>query len=115
MLLREVIASRSISVVLGIGYRQRGFIADSRYNRRGSGYVEAQGFYTNNRFDNAAFDLALKYRRNRNTRLTPYALIGNRLDCRLNFKSDFWEDYSRNFTQFELSPLFGAGITTVKG
>lgn len=106
---REFMANRTISLLVGVGYRQRGFIADQKYYRQ-SGLVEdlPEGEETNNRLDNAALDFAVKLRKPK-ARFAPYLLLGNRLDCNLNVKSDFWGEEYRAMTRFELSPLAGIG------
>lgn len=109
-LYREFIASQRISLLVGLGYRQRGFAADQKYYARQSGLVEdlPVGEETNNRLDNVAVDLAVKLRKPR-AKWAPYILLGNRLDCNLNVKSDFWGDENRAMTRFELSPFAGIG------
>ncbi|MBC7922936.1 MAG: hypothetical protein H7Z75_17810 [Ferruginibacter sp.] len=99
-------------LIWGGGYRQRGFLSNRKYNRLTTGYVEdlLSGQYTNNRFDNLFLDFAVKFRRDQNSKVVPFLLVGNRLDCRLGFRSDFWGNDYRRLTRLEISPLFSAGL-----
>jgi hypothetical protein len=110
LLYQEFMANRKISLLVGLGYRQRGFVADQKYYRRQSGLVEdlPEGEQTNNRLDNAALDLAVKLRKPK-AKFAPYLLLGNRLDCNLNVKSDFWGEDYQVMTRFEISPFAGIG------
>ncbi len=37
-------------------------------------------------------------------------MLGNRLDFRVHFKSDFWGDDYSNLTRFDLSPFLSGGV-----
>jgi hypothetical protein len=111
LLYKEFAPSRTVSLVAGIGYRQRGFAGKATYNRQ-YGWLEQlpEGQENQNRFDNAYVDLAVKLRLNRFKYVVPYFLLGNRIDGRLASRSEFWGDDYPYLTRLELSPVGGAGV-----
>lgn len=115
LLYREVEASKKVHLLYGVGYRQRGFLSDQKYNRHTTGYVNdlPKGQESNNRFDNLYLDFAVKLRRDRGKKIVPFLLVGNRLDGRIHFSSDFWGTDYTNLTRFEISPFFSGGVEFV--
>ena len=112
MLYREVEELRKVHLLYGTGYRQRGFLSPYKYNRLTTGYINdlPKGVESNNRFGNLCLDLAVKLRRDRGKKMVPFLLIGNRLDGRIRFRSDFWGNDYKGLTRFEISPFFSGGV-----
>ncbi len=100
-------------LLLGLGYRQKGFLSDNALNRV-SGLVAPlpQGKVINNRLDYLSVDAAVRFRFRSSGRVIPFGALGNRLDWLMGLNTPFWGTKSGkygNYTQFEYSPFFAAG------
>jgi hypothetical protein len=100
-------------LLLGLGYRQKGFLSDNALNRV-SGLVAPlpEGKVINNRLDYLSVDAAVRFRFRSSGRVIPFGALGNRLDWLMGLNTPFWGTKSGkygNYTQFEYSPFFAAG------
>ncbi len=102
------------SLILGAGFAQRGFQAESRLNPSTGVISPLEDNRTeNNRLDYLSGEVALKYRFTRETKLIPYLGIGNRLLCLIGLNTPFWgtkSDKYGNYSQFEYAPLLLGGF-----
>ena len=110
----ETLLSNKITFTSGLGYRQRGFEAESVYNPR-TGIVEPgiTGSYSSNRLDYITLDAGLKFVPFPNAKWKPYISVLNRLGALAGMKTPFWKTSSGRYggyRQFEYSPVLSTGI-----
>jgi hypothetical protein len=110
----ESALSPKTSLLLGAGFAQRGFLADSRFNPA-SGLVTPlrENQTENNRLDYLTFEAAVRFRLTKATRLLPFLTAGNRVLCLTGLQTPFWGTRSGkygNYSQFEYAPYFSAGL-----
>ena len=106
--------SSKASVLLGAGFAQRGFQAETRLDPSTGIIYPLEGNRTeNNRLDYLSGEVAIKYRFTQETKLIPYLGIGNRLLCLIGLNTPFWgtkSDKYGNYSQFEYAPFLMGGF-----
>lgn len=94
-----------------LGYRQRGFTEDARFNPQTATVNslpagQADAFY---RHRSIFLDASVVWKWSRWKRFTPFVSYGNRLDYMFDHRGDFWGGRMPTFKRIEYSPLFRIG------
>ncbi len=110
LLFYEFQPEKAISFQLGLGYRQRGFKSEFRYEPS----IQKNVPNLNNelkisRFGNLNFDFIVKITLARKKDWKIYFLAGNRIDRLISYDSPFWGENSAYYSRIQWGTTFGIG------
>jgi hypothetical protein len=110
----ETMLSSKLFLTSGLGYRQRGFDAESVYDPT-TGIIGpgTAGVYSSNRVDYLTLDLGIKLLPFPTLKWKPYFSLANRLGFLVSMNTPFWKTRSGRYggyRQSEYSPVVCTGI-----